>query len=63
MPTNREYIIMNLAESDPDEVVDTLRISSRELLEAFPEKLESYLQANVGGSRYTGHMLEEEFDD
>lgn len=39
----RFYILENLAEMDPDYIVDVLDISSRELMKAFPDKLEKHI--------------------
>ena len=37
-----DYIIM-LKEMDPDQVVDTLKVSTEDILSMFPEKLEAYI--------------------
>ena len=38
-----EYQLENLAQSDPDYVVDVLEISSEELIMAFPLKARNYI--------------------
>lgn len=44
----RQYIMANLKVMDPDYIVDVLGISSRELLNAFPDKLEEHLEEEYG---------------
>lgn len=48
---DKEYIVMQLKESDPDYIVDLFDITSEELLLAFPEKLEGYLDATTQKQR------------
>jgi hypothetical protein len=40
---DKDYIVMQLKCADPDYLVDLFNITSEELLLAFPEKLEGYL--------------------
>lgn len=40
---NRKQTLENLRNEDPDYVVDVLRITSRELIKAFPGKVRDYL--------------------
>jgi len=47
--TDRGMLIHLLQESDPDEVVNCLRITSTELLLAFPKKLEVYIHSELAG--------------
>jgi hypothetical protein len=44
---NRKEALDNLRNEDPDYVVDVLRISSRELIKAFPSKVREYLDSEV----------------
>lgn len=49
IPTDRSMLVHVLLESDPEEVCSLLRVSSRELLEAFPKRLDSYVQRELTG--------------
>lgn len=40
----RQRVLDCLRESDPDELVDLLMISSQELMRAFPDRVEAYLE-------------------
>ena len=46
-PTERNMVLHILSEMDPDEVCGILRLSTRELLRAFPKHLESYLKREL----------------
>jgi len=47
IPTDRSMLVHLLQESDPEEVLACLHISSQELLLAFPKKLEVYLSKEL----------------
>jgi len=46
--SKRMYIIETLAALDPDYLVDVLGISSRELMMAFPVRLEEHIEEEYG---------------
>ncbi len=42
-----ERILISLVYSDPDYVVDVLGISSQELMDAFPERVDRFLKEEL----------------
>jgi hypothetical protein len=52
----RQRVLDCLSDCDPDELVDLLRISSWELMRAFPERVEAYLEREA-------HVEDDEEDD
>ncbi len=47
IPTERSMLMDILVEADPEEVCSLLRLTSRDMMLAFPKKLESYIKSEL----------------
>ena len=63
IPTDRTMLMHLIAESDPEEVCSMLRLSSRDLMLAFPKKLDAYISKELSGNNDEDNDDEEVYED